>query len=90
MFGICGSQLHDQMGGVTGYCISNSTFVIRCVVYSEDGYMIQGKEIKFTEDEPRMAAGDTIGVFYSWHSKQIIFTRNDKTSMDLFGIIFTL
>src|SRR5688572_21228296 len=64
VLGLCGTAPQNVLLYVTGYCVS-----------SDGSFYIQGKAYPCPFKPQR---GDTLGVFYNWRGKEIIFTINDR------------
>lgn len=68
--GLCGTAPHNVLKDVTGYCVASSGQLF-----------IQGKP--YASPYRDLQRGDTLGLFYNWRGKEILFTRND-------AIVFTV
>eukprot|EP01125_Pyxidicula_operculata_P015455 TRINITY_DN5247_c0_g1_i2.p1 TRINITY_DN5247_c0_g1~~TRINITY_DN5247_c0_g1_i2.p1 ORF type:complete len:2540 (-),score=775.56 TRINITY_DN5247_c0_g1_i2:128-7747(-) len=64
VFGLCGTGQHNFLKDATAYSIT-----------SDGSMFIQGKRFECPFSWKK---GDTIGVFYSFRSKQIVFTKNEE------------
>jgi len=65
IFGLCGVASNKHLMDAHGYCLSLATKT----------WVIQGKHIPCNEE---WEVGDVLGVFYSWRSKELLFTKNTK------------